>query len=108
MPEANLSELASNVGIVLIFLVFLWKAGSAFITALNDLTKSNNLIAKETKKAAKEAAERNGHLGEQNIQITELISNHTKVMEENFKKLDNKLAYQEVIEQVVEHQTIKE
>lgn len=85
MPEANLSELASNVGIVLIFLIFIWKVGARFLDSLDRNTKSNESTAKamqelveETRKGNKEAEKRNGHLGEQNIQITELIAKNHK------------------------------
>lgn len=111
MPEASLSELASNVAIVLIFLAFLYRVGKAFLVALNNNTKANEKTAlamsklvTETRKGNREAAERNGHLGEQNIKITELVANHTKEMKKEFSKLDK----QTIKEQKVEHQVVKE
>lgn len=45
-------------------------------------TAAQQEVAKATTQAAKEAAERNGHLGEQNIQITELIAGQNKDISE--------------------------
>lgn len=110
MPEANLAELAPNVAIVLIFLIFIWKIGQMFISSLDRNTKSNEKTAdamaslvRETRKGNKEAAERNGHLGEQNIQIAELITKHTTTMQSELKKLEN----QTVKEQTVENQIVE-
>lgn len=111
MPEASLSELASNVAIVLIFLGFMWKVGSKFLASLDKNTKSNEKTAKamaslvaEIRKGNIEAAERNGHLGEQNIHIAQLVNTHTKMVKEEFAKLDK----QTIKEQKVEHQVVKE
>lgn len=70
--------------------------------------KAMESLVQETRKGNKEAAERNGHLGEQNIQITELIAKHTSTMEKNFGIIEDKLTKQKVEEQIVEHQVIKE
>lgn len=82
-------------------------------TLLKENTKAQNenvnalkSLVTETRKGNKEAAERNGHLGEQNIQITELITKHTAVMEDNFSKVQTSLNKQVVKEQKVEHQTV--
>lgn len=110
MPQANLSELASNVAIVFIFLIFLWKVGAKFLTSLDKNTKSNQLTAdamkslvSETRKGNREAEKRNGHLGEQNVQIAELIAEHTKTITKELKKLEK----QTVKQQTVEHQTVE-
>lgn len=63
-------------------------------------------VAKETRQGNLEAKERNGHLGEQNIQITELITKHTAVMTDQFSKVQSSLDKQVVKEQKVEHQTV--
>ena len=126
MPDSNLSELAPQVAIVFMFLYFLWRAGTKFVEALDRLTdaqrdsvkatenlaviteqKYSELVA-STDRAAQEAAERNGHLGEQNIQITEMIANHTEKMTEQFSHVNRSLEKQTVKEQLVEHQTVKE
>jgi hypothetical protein len=46
--------------------------------ALNKMTASSEKIAAETAKGNREAKQRNGHLGEQNIQITKLIADQSK------------------------------
>lgn len=115
MPDSNLSELAPQVAIVFMFLYFLWRAGTKFVEALDklteaqrDSTRATEKLVAETRKGNIEAAERNGHLGEQNIQITEMIANHTEKMTEQFARVNNNLKNQTVKEQLVEHQTVKE
>lgn len=48
--------------------------------AVKDMAESNNKIAEATEKGNREAKERNGHLGEQNVQITQLIVSQTDVL----------------------------
>lgn len=115
MPNANLSELAPQVAIVFMFLYFLWRAGTKFVESLDklteaqrDSTRATEKLVAETRKGNIEAAERNGHLGEQNIQITEMIAKHTEKMTEQFTHINNSLDKQTVKEQTVEHQTVKD
>jgi hypothetical protein len=42
--------------------------------ALGKLVKSSEKVAEATQKSAKEAKQRNGHLGEQNVKIAELVT----------------------------------
>ena len=42
--------------------------------ALENMVISTEKVAKETAKGSREAKKRNGHLGEQNIQIAELVA----------------------------------
>lgn len=82
-------------------------SGNAQANAMQD-------IARETKQGNKESAKRNGHLGEQNVQITKLITAARadmldaveNVNEQHIKRqiVDN----QQVKNEVVEHQEIKE
>lgn len=65
-------------------------------------TKASLAIAKETKQGNIEAKERNGHLGEQNVQITELIAAHT---EKTIEAIDN-LKTQHIDTQLVDKQVI--
>lgn len=83
-------------------------------TSGNAQAEAMQLVAAETKQGNKESAKRNGHLGEQNVQITELItaaradmlSAVENVNEQHIKKqvVDN----QQVKNEVVEHQQVKE
>lgn len=68
-----------------------------FEKALRDLTKSNERIAVSHEKAAKEAAERNGHLAELTIEARKDVL-----------AAINHISKQEVKEQVVKHQTVNE
>jgi hypothetical protein len=82
------------------------KERKEFSNAIKDMANSNRLIAQETKVVAqetrngnKEAKIRNGHLGEQNIQIVELVKSTKK---------DMLAAMQNVKVQHVGHQTVDE
>lgn len=46
----------------------------SLIKSLDENTKSNKAIAEATTKSAKEAEQRNGHLGEQNIKLAKLVN----------------------------------
>lgn len=59
--------------------------------AQNNTATAMQALVEETRKGNREAAERNGHLGEQNIQITELIAKHTEKMTEEFSKVEKTL-----------------
>lgn len=112
---ASLADLTPVVAVVFLFLIFLWKAGNKFVESLDKLTDAQNrsvdatkeLVA-ETRKGNEEAAERNGHLGEQNVQITDMIRTHTETMTDELSKVHDTLDSQTVRRQVVEHQTVKE
>lgn len=54
------------------------KERQEMIKAMNRMAESNRQIADETRKGNVEAKERNGHLGEQNERITELVLAHSK------------------------------
>jgi hypothetical protein len=76
---------ASDPTVMLAFLGLLGTIFTAMFKLLNDNTKAQNRnatamssLVKETAKGNKEAKQRNGHLGEQNIQITELITGQNK------------------------------
>lgn len=96
--------------------------------SIDKMSESSFAVAKATEKGAREAKQRNGHLGEQNIQIANLVSKQhedvsrimetTKVTAEMLRKSalvaaeDRNIltgSGSQVIEtQVVEHQTVKE
>ncbi|MDQ0923352.1 Mg2+ and Co2+ transporter CorA [Pseudarthrobacter sp. W1I19] len=48
--------------------------------AVKEMADSSRKIAEATEKGNREAKERNGHLGEQNVQITQLIVGQTDVL----------------------------
>lgn len=115
MPNTNLSELATNVAIVALFLAFLWKLGSVFVKALNDLTKSNEKVATSNKKIAdavekqaKESAQRNGHLGELIIQSNEQTKAIADVAVTSIIDGVTNVKHQTVSAQVVEHEVVRE
>lgn len=68
MTEATILALVAIVGTVI----------TALFKLLNDNTKALTALVEESRKGNVEAAKRNGHLGDQNIKITELIVNHEK------------------------------
>lgn len=79
-------------------------------TLMNKQTKvhgeiANGLdrLAKAHEKGNKESAERNGHLGEQNIQIAKLQKESSQQLLAAIKKIPS----QHIAEQQVEHQTVK-
>ena len=75
------------------------KERKEFSQAIKEMAKASKMVAAETKKGNEEARIRNGHLGEQNIQIAELV----KATKEDMLK-----AVQNVKVQHVEHQTVDE
>lgn len=80
--------------------------------AIADMAISNREIAEQTKKGNKEAKERNGHLGEQNMKIAELVARQNadvKDIRETNKKIAGLLKLgkdQHVDTQIVDTQTI--
>lgn len=78
-------------------------------SALKLVSESSEKVASATTKAAEEAEKRNGHLGDQNVQITKLITENSKDLMELTKQLAEKeVLEQNVKHQVVEHQDVKE
>lgn len=75
----------------------LTKSGDKQATAMRE-------IARETKQGNKESAKRNGHLGEQNVQITQLIQETRKDMLNNLENIKE----QHVDKQIVEHQEVQD
>lgn len=75
----------------------------ALMQAIDKMAKSSQDVAEATKQAAQEAKERNGHLGEQNVQITNLITQSHKEMLTHFKQIKE----QHVDTQIVDKEIIK-
>ena len=50
--------------------------------ALNSLVDANQKIATATETGNREAKERNGHLGEQNVQITKIVEDNSELSRE--------------------------
>lgn len=80
------------------------KATNAQATAAESQAKAMEALVAETRKGNKEAKQRNGHLGEQNIQITELITKMGTDMKSAADR--NHDAIVNVKEQHVQHQTV--
>lgn len=71
----------------------------ALIAAIERMAQSSQEVADATKQAAREAEERNGHLGEQNLRIIETVeANRDRILE----------AVSNIKEQHVEHQTVEQ
>ncbi len=62
------------IGVVGAVITGMFKLLADNTRALNKVAKSSEKVAAATTKSAKEAKQRNGHLGEQNIKIVELIT----------------------------------
>ncbi len=125
------AEASSDSSVNLALVAIVGSVITALFKLLNDNTKalkkvatSSDKVAQATTKAAKEAKQRNGHLGEQSIKIVELITHRnndiSKIKESNKKIADTlgksaliaeedreALLTQVVKEQKVEHQTVK-
>lgn len=81
-----------------------------FSKALKDLTDSNMAIATATETAAKEAADRNGHLAELQIENQKLIINHHEEVEKirlEFLNAVSSIDEQHVKRQVVDKEEVK-
>lgn len=72
-------------GVTLALIAIVGTVITALFKLLNDNTKaltkvahSSQLVAQATNKSAKEAKDRNGHLGEQNLQIAKLVNDQNK------------------------------
>jgi len=84
----------------------------AFVLAIADMAMSNREIADQTRKGNREAEKRNGHLGEQNIEIAKLVASQNSDIKEirdtNKKIVDllKKGKDQHVDTQVVDTQTV--
>ncbi len=50
---------------------------TALISLLKDNTRATNALVEETRTGNREAKERNGHLGEQNVQIAQLVTSQS-------------------------------
>lgn len=83
----------------------LLKLLSANTKAQADVARAVQGLTEETRKGNQEAAERNGHLGEQNIQIIELIARHNTDAQDLGSKVIE--AVQNVHEQHVDTQIIE-
>lgn len=114
------------VGIVGTVIVSLFKLLGENTRALKKVAESSERVALATTKSAKEAKQRNGHLGEQNVQIAKLVTTQntdvTAIKQSNDKiasilsksaliaaeDRDALLSPEQHIEtQIVEHQEIK-
>lgn len=114
------------VGLIGAVITALFKLLDANTKAIGKLVHSSDKVAKATTKSAKEAKQRNGHLGDQSLHIAKLIAVQNKDIKE-LKESNAKIATtlsksaliaaedrdiltastQHVDNQTVEHQTIK-
>jgi hypothetical protein len=77
--DASVLALIAIVGTVI---TALFKLLNDNTKALGQLVDSNAKIAQATERGAREAKERNGHLGEQSIQIATLVRDQNKDVSE--------------------------
>ncbi len=116
------------VGTILALVVTpLFKLLNANTRALEKVAHSSKEVAKATQKSAKEAKERNGHLGDQNLKLAALVTaqnDDVREVKENTRKTAEILSKSALIaaedrdiltggvqvihEQNVEHQVVKE
>lgn len=78
--------------------------------AQRDTTRAMNALVDETRKGNREAAERNGHLGEQNENIVQMIAKHNKDVEKmmgDFMKIVTNVNEQHVHKQTVDVSNIE-
>lgn len=79
------------------------KAIKSMAVGMDKVANSNKTIANETRKGNEEAKARNGHLGEQNIQIAELV----KATKADVLNAVQEVKVQHVVEQKVDKTIIK-
>ncbi|UOF80549.1 hypothetical protein [Caudoviricetes sp.] len=79
------------------------KERKEFSDAIKEMAKASKMVAAETKKGNEEARIRNGHLGEQNIQIAELV----KSSKEDMLKAVHNVKVQHVEKQTVDREIVK-
>ena len=79
------------------------KERKEFSDAIKEMAEASKMVAKETKKGNEEAKIRNGHLGEQNIQIAELV----KSTKEDMLKAVQNVKVQHVETQTVDNEIVK-
>lgn len=82
------------------------KATEKLAKSMDSVAKANKAMVKEAKKGNQESADRNGHLGEQNVKITELVIESNKQTLAALQNMDIKS--QHVEKQVVEKQETHE
>jgi rubrerythrin len=78
--------------------------------AQRDTTRAMNALVDETRKGNREAAERNGHLGEQSENIVQMIAKHNKDVEKmrgDFMKTVTNVNEQHVVHQTVEKEIVE-
>lgn len=112
MTESTI--ILSLIGIVGTVVTALFKLLNANTRAQTESTKAMQALVAETRKGNREAAQRNGHLGEQNIKITELIIEHEKDVDKKFNhavstviEAVQNVKKQHVVEQTVDKSTVK-
>jgi len=71
-------------------------------SAISDMAESNRTIADEMRDGNRKAEIRNGHLGDQNVKITELV---IQAKEDTIKAV-SEIAEQHVVQQVVENEQV--
>jgi hypothetical protein len=76
-------ENATIIALISVIAAFVTIVGTVITTLfklLSENTKVTSALVEETKTGNAEAKQRNGHLGEQNIQITELITSQSPIL----------------------------
>lgn len=99
----QLGSAGACVAVVIIFLKYLKddnerrdKINAEMAKAIDKMANSNDKVAKEIRQGNKESAARNGHLGEQNLQIINVV-----------EKISGNLHKQTIEHQVVKDSTVE-
>jgi len=79
------------IAIIAAIIPALFKLLNDSTKALNAVASASEKVAEATRRSAQEAKQRNGHLGDQNIQITQLITNQNRDVTE-IKNSNKKIA----------------
>lgn len=89
------------------------KSHEKMADAFEKMAESNKDIAIATNRGADEAKERNGHLGEQNLQIVELIKDTREDLKEHIDNIKEQHVGKQIVDEMsvkyetVEHQDVK-
>lgn len=89
------------------------KSHEKMADAFEKVAETNKDIATATNRGADEAKERNGHLGEQNLQIVELIKDTREDLKQHIDNIQEQHVGKQVVEEMevkyetVEHQDVR-
>lgn len=112
---SSLVSLGSGVVVLLIMINYMStrdksqaERDNQFAEALDKLTESNEKIAVSTERSANEAAQRNGHLAELQLETQKLVAANQKATLKGLKELKSQpVIKQDVYKQVITNAEVK-